>query len=411
MKILQISSEVNIGSVGRIAEQIGENILNEGWESYIAYGRENLPSKSNIFPIGNKFDIITHVLLTRLTDRHGFGSGKATTKLISKIKEIDPDIIHLQHLHGYYINIELLFNFLFQSRAKVVWTFHDCWSFTGHCAYYDLVGCDKWQTQCHACPQLKEYPQSFYIDRSKENYIDKKRLFTSLKKLTIVPVSNWLKDEVKKSFLKNYDIRTIHNGIDINQFSYKENTIKKDYDIEGKFLILGVANPWDKRKGLRYFIELSEKLSDDCKILLVGLTNKQVEALPSNIIGLERTKNVEELATLYSAADVFVNPTLEDTFPTTNLEAQSCGTPVITFETGGSPEALDKSTGIIIKKGNSEELIKAIKEVKRNTKSFYSENCRKRVLTYFDKKNAFRNYIELYKELINQNIKNVNLEK
>ncbi|WP_027379827.1 glycosyltransferase [Chryseobacterium daeguense] len=401
MKVLQISSEVNIGSVGRIAEQIGENIINEGWESYIAYGRENLPSKSIAFPIGNKMDVIKHVLYTRLTDRHGYGSKKSTTLLIEKIKEIDPDIIHLQHLHGYYINIELLFNFLANSRAKVVWTFHDCWSFTGHCAYYDLVGCNKWQTQCFECPQLAEYPQSLYIDNSRKNYIDKKKIFTSLDKMTIVPVSNWLQGEVKKSFLKNYDVRTIHNGIDIYQFSYKNNTIKKDYSIESKFLILGVANPWDKRKGLKYFIELSEKLPEDYKILLVGLTKKQIDNLPQNIIGLERTKNVEELAALYSAADVFVNPTLEDTFPTTNLEAQSCGTPVITFETGGSPEALDKSTGIIVEKGNIEKLMQAINEIKRNTKSFYSENCRTRVLNLFDKKNAFRNYIQLYKELLN----------
>jgi len=401
MKILQVSSEVNIGSVGRIAEQIGENILNEGWESFIAYGRENLPSKSTVFPIGTKIDVMKHVLLTRLTDRHGFGSKKATSKLINEIKKINPDIIHLQHLHGYYINIELLFNFLAKNRAKIVWTFHDCWSFTGHCAYYDLAGCNKWQTECYQCPQLAEYPKSFYIDQSKKNYIDKKKLFTSLQSMTIVPVSNWLQGEVKKSFLKDYDVRTIHNGIDINQFSYRETTIKKDYKIEDKFLILGVANPWDKRKGLKYFVEMSEKLSDDYKILLVGLTKKQIKELPQNIIGLERTKNIEELAAIYSAADVFVNPTLEDTFPTTNLESQSCGTPVITFETGGSPEAIDQFTGIIVEKGNTEKLIQAVKEVKKNTKSHYSNNCRDRVMDNFDKRSAFKNYIELYKELVN----------
>ncbi|MEC5171974.1 glycosyltransferase [Chryseobacterium nepalense] len=401
MKIVQISSEVNIGSVGRIAEQIGENILNEGWESFIAYGRENLPSKSSVFPIGNKLDVLQHVLLTRLTDKHGFGSVKATANLIDKIQQINPDIIHLQHLHGYYINIEHLFQFLKQSRAKIVWTFHDCWSFTGHCAYYDLVGCDKWKSQCFECPQLKEYPQSLYIDRSKKNFLDKKRLFTSLDHMTIVPVSNWLEGEVRKSFLKDYTIQTIHNGIDIGQFTYTENTIKKDYKIEDKFLILGVANPWDKRKGLKYFIELSKKLSDDYKILLVGLTQKQIKKLPQNIIGLERTKNVKELSSLYSAADVFVNPTLEDTFPTTNLESQSCGTPVITFKTGGSPEALDQNTGIVVEKGNTDKLIEAIEEVKKNTKSYYSENCRKRVAHNFDKKNAFKNYIELYKKLVN----------
>lgn len=400
MKVLQISSEVNIGSVGRIAEQIGENILNEGWESYIAFGREHLPSKSSIFKIGNTFDFIYHVLLTRLTDRHGFGSENATKKLINTIKDINPDIIHLQHLHGYFVNIDLLFNFLRTTKAKIVWTFHDCWSFTGHCAYYELVNCDKWKTQCYECPQLKEYPKSIFTDNSKKNYTHKRELFTSVDQMTIVPVSNWLEGEVRKSFLKKYNIKTIHNGIDVNQFAYKENNIKQKFNIDGKFLILGLASPWDKRKGLTYFVEISEKISDDCKIVLVGLSKNQIKNLPDKIIGLERTKNVNELAELYSAADVFVNPTLEDTFPTTNLEAQSCGTPVITFKTGGSPEAIDSSTGIVVEKGNTEELVNAIEEVKRNTKLFYSGHCRNRVLRLFDKRNAFKHYIDLYKELI-----------
>ncbi len=221
--------------------------------------------------------------------------------------------------------------------------------------------------------------------------------------MTIVPVSSWLEGEVKKSFLKSYNVKTIHNGVDIQQFVYRENDFKQRHHIENKFLILGVASPWDKRKGLKYFIELSKTLSDDYRIVLVGLSKKQVKALPVNIIGFERTKDVNELAELYSAADVFVNPTLEDTFPTTNLEAQSCGTPVITFKTGGSPEAISGLTGIVVEKGDVSGLINAIQEVRKNTRAFYSENCRKRVLDLFDKKNAFKNYIDLYKELITKN--------
>lgn len=403
MKIVQISSEVNIGSVGRIAEQIGENVLNEGWKSYIAYGREALPSKSEVFQIGNKLDIYKHVILTRLTDRHGYGSGRATEELIEKIKKINPDIIHLQHVHGYFVNIDILFNFLKEANLPVVWTFHDCWSFTGHCAYYELIECNKWETQCSECPQISEYPKSIWKDNSKKNYIDKKKLFTSVPRMTIVPVSSWLEGEVKKSFLKSYNVKTIHNGIDIQQFVYRENDFKQRHHIENKFLILGVASPWDKRKGLKYFIELSKMLSDDYRIVLVGLSKKQVKALPVNIIGFERTKDVNELAELYSAADVFVNPTLEDTFPTTNLEAQSCGTPVITFKTGGSPEAISGLTGIVVEKGDVSGLVNAIQEVRNNTRAFYSENCRKRILDLFDKKNAFKNYIDLYKELITKN--------
>ncbi|MBL1219834.1 glycosyltransferase [Chryseobacterium sp. L7] len=400
MKIFQISSEVNIGSVGRIAEQIGENILNENWESYIAYGREELPSKSKVFKIGNKLDVYRHVVYTRLTDKHGYGSEKPTYQLIEKIKEVNPDIIHLQHLHGYYINISILFNYLSSVKAKVVWTFHDCWSFTGHCAYYEMIDCQKWQQECFDCPQLSEYPKSLCVDRSKENFRDKKKLFTSVSNLTIVPVSTWLEGEVKKSFLKESKITTIHNGIDLETFSPKKSDIRNKYNLSGKFIILGVASPWDKRKGLKYFIKLAEKLKDNRKIVLVGLSKKQIKDLPSNIIGLERTKNVSELANLYSAADVFVNPTLEDTFPTTNLEALACGTPVITFLSGGSAEAIDINTGIIVEKGNIEKLIFAIDEIEFKTKEFYSENCRNRAVLMFDKSKSFSKYIKLYKKIL-----------
>jgi len=404
VKVFQISSELNVGSVGRIAEQIGEAVLANGWKSYIAYARESVQSSSISYKIGSKKDIFYHVIYTRLTDRHGFASKNATNKLIKKIKEINPDIIHLQHMHGYFINIQILFDFLKDTNLPVVWTFHDCWSFTGHCAYYELIDCNKWKTQCEKCPQLNEYPKSIWMDNSKKNYLEKKKLFTSIDNITIVPVSNWLEGEVKKSFLKNCNVKTIHNGIDVHQFVYKESDFKKAHSIENKFLLLGVASPWDKRKGLKYFIELSKILSDDCKIVLVGLSKKQIEKLPQNIIGLERTKNVKELAELYSAADVFVNPTLEDTFPTTNLEAQSCGTPVITFKTGGSPEAISSLTGIVVEKDNISDLVNAIYEVRKKGRSFYSGNCRNRVLELFDKKNAFKNYIDLYKKLIDNKI-------
>lgn len=400
MKVFQISSEVNIGSVGRIAEQIGENILNEGWESYIAYGREALPSKSRVFRIGHTLDIYKHVILTRLTDKHGYGSKNATQNLIEKIKKIQPDIIHLQHIHGYYINIEILFNYLKSTQTKVVWTFHDCWSFTGHCAYYEFVDCNKWKTECYDCPQLAEYPKSIFMDHSKENFQKKKKLFTSVNNITIVPVSMWLEGEVKKSFLKNCNIRTIHNGIDVERFSPQESEIRTTYNIKDKFIILGVASPWDTRKGLKYFIELSEYLKEEEKIILVGLTKKQIKDLPNRIIGLERTKDVKELANLYSAADVFLNPTLEDTFPTTNLEALACGTPVITFRSGGSPEAINENTGIVVEKGNVEKLIFAINEVKSKTKKYYSKNCRDRAILLFNKKTSFSKYINLYKELL-----------
>jgi putative colanic acid biosynthesis glycosyltransferase len=404
MKILQISSELNVGSVGKIAEQIGEEIIKQGWKSYIAYGRDGLPSSSQTFKIGDKFDKIKHGIYTRITDRHAFASVEATKSLVKKIELIDPDIIHLQHLHGYYINIEILFNCLSKKNIPVVWTFHDCWSFTGHCAHYEFIGCEKWLTQCKKCPQKSEYPKSSLIDNSFRNFIDKKRIFNSVKNITIIPVSNWLGEETRKSFLKDHSIKVIHNGIDLSKFkiSDKETIIntKRSLKIGDEFVILGVANPWSVKKGLNYFVELSERLSCDYKIVMVGLSQTQLRNLPKNIIGLERTKNVQQLAELYAAANAFLNPTLEDTFPTTNLESLACGTPVITFQSGGSPEAINEQTGFVLAKGDIVGLCSALDEIKKNGREFYSEKCRKRAELLFDKEKNFENYINLYKELL-----------
>jgi len=400
MTVFQISSELNVGSVGRIAEQIGEAIIAEGWKSIISYGREGATSKSYVYKIGNNIDFYIHAIGTRLTGRHGFFSKRATKKLIAEMERINPDVIHMQHLHGYYINIELLFNFLAKFGKPIVWTFHDCWSFTGHCAYYDLAGCSKWQTECNACPQLREYPKAIFIDNSQRNFVDKRRLFNSVDNLTIVPVSKWLEGEVRKSFLSSHRIKAIQNGIDIDKFRYSGNNIKTQFNIEDKFVILGVANPWDTRKGLRFFIEMASSLTDRFQIVLIGLSKRQIAELPPNIIALKRTNNIDELVDFYSSADVFVNPTLEDTFPTTNLEALACGTPVVTFDSGGSAEAVDLDTGIVVNTKSSAFLCKAIFEIERNGKSFYTDKCRERAQNNFKKEDRFQDYIELYYDIL-----------
>ncbi len=399
-KIFQISSELNVGSVGRIAEQIGELVLEQGWESVIAYGRESKPSKSKTIKIGNGFDLIVHGVLTRVADRHGFASKRATEKLISEIESIKPDLIQLQHLHGYFINIEILFNYLAKINIPVVWTFHDCWSFTGHCTYYDMIGCEKWKEKCFSCPQKKEYPSSLIADNSYNNYLDKSKIFNSVDNLTIVPVSYWLGEQVKQSFLKSKRIRVIQNGIDLEKFSFKDNDVKKIFHIEDKFLILGVANPWDERKGLKYFIELSTKISNNDKIILIGLSKKQIQSLPKNILGLERTVDDYELARMYSAADVFVNTTLDEALGLTNIEALACGTPIITFDSGGSVEAVFEDTGFVVPKRDVEALVLAINCVKLKKKEVYHNLCRKKAENHFNKTDRFSEYIDLYKDLI-----------
>ena len=402
-KLLQIAVEANKGSVGRIAEQIGETILENGWSSYIAYARESNPSKSQTIKIGSKFDVYRHGLETRIFDNHCFSSRNATKNLINKIDNIKPDIIHLHHLHGYFINIEILFNYLKESKIPIVWTFHDCWSFTGHCAYFDFVGCNKWKTECYDCEQRMEYPKSLILDRSRKNFSDKNRLFNSIHNMTIVPVSNWLSDNVKESFLKKYPCKVIHNGIDLDTFHIKKSRtlIDDTYKVKSKFVILGVASTWDRRKGLDEFVKLNDLIDKQLYvIILIGLNESQIKMIPNTIIGIQRTENVSQLADLYSAADVYVNPTLEDTFPTTNLESLACGTPVITYKTGGSIESVNNDTGIVVEKGDVCGLLNAIEHVKSQGKHFYENNCRESAIKNFDSKIKFNDYYELYKNIL-----------
>jgi putative colanic acid biosynthesis glycosyltransferase len=403
-KILQISIEVNSNSVGKIAEQIGETIIKNGWFSYITYARNFNPSKSITIRIGNKLDVLWHVLETRLFDNHGFSSRIATYLLIKKIKKIKPDLIHLHHIHGYYINIKTLINYLKTTNIPIVWTFHDCWAFTGHCAYFDFVNCSKWVNGCFQCEQKHEYPKSILLDNSKKNYLIKSNLFNSLDNLTIVPVSNWLGNLVAMSFLKSKSIEVIKNGIDLDIFYPHEPTceIPKLYNLYDKFVILGVASTWDNRKGLSEFYKLNKMLDEyKYKILLVGLTKKQILDLPLNIIGIEKTENVEQLAKLYSFADVFVNPTFEDTYPTTNLESIACGTPVITYNTGGSIESVNIKTGFIVDKYDINSIFDAIKKIELCGKSFYTNTCRLYALNNFNKNDNFNSYIKLYDKLLN----------
>lgn len=407
MRLLQINTVINSGSTGRIAEEIGLRIIEKGGESFIAFGRKTeRPSKSHKIQIGNKQDIFLHGIGTRLTDRHAFFSKKATEKLILQITKANPDIIHLHNLHGYYLNIEILFNYLSNVKTPIVWTLHDCWPITGHCTHFSYINCEKWKTHCNKCPQKKEYPTSFFIDNSCDNFEKKRKLFTSVENLTIVPVSYWLADLVNESFLQKYPIQVIHNGINSGVFKpTNTHKIKEKYNLFDKFILLGVASIWDKRKGLEDFIKLSGLLKKDEALILVGLTDKQIKLLPKNIIGIKRTEDIDELAELYSCSDIFVNPTWEDNFPTTNLEALACGTPVVTYKTGGSPEAISLEAGFVVEQGDITALRKVIDKVKYNGKNLYQEACRNRALLFFKKEDRFDEYIRLYKKLINKSWK------
>ena len=387
MKIVQINVS-NYGSTGSIMNKIHELGIKNGLDMYAFYGRGKKSKVKNIKKIGNQFDFFVHTLISRIFDLQGHGSYFSTKKLIKNLKEINPDVIHLHNIHGYYINFKLLFNYLKESGVNVIWTLHDCWAFTGHCSYFDKVNCNLWKDGCYNCPQKKEYPKSIIFDRSRKNFNEKKIIFNMLdkEKLTIVTPSIWLKNLVKQSFLSSYEVKVINNDIDNSIFKPTISDYRKINNLENKKLILGVANVWDDRKGYDFFIKLSKIISDDYKIILVGLNDKQISDLPSNIIGIKRTSSKKELAELYTTVDVFFNPTKEENYPTVNLEAQACGTPVITFNSGGCKETLFNSNSIVIKK-DEENIMQIIDDV-------CSKEKNNKNLGIF---NNFEKYIEIYK--------------
>lgn len=402
MILLQINTVANSGSTGRIAEGIGFAAQNAGYHSCIAYGRYANPSVSQLIKIGSRIDQYEHALETRLFDNHGLASRNATRDFISQIDRIHPAIVHLHNIHGYYINYEILFNYFKRKKTPVVWTLHDCWPFTGHCSYFTIAQCVKWKTQCSNCPIKSEYPQSFFANNAANNFKRKKNTFTSLKSITIVSVSHWLDDLVSQSFLKDSRHLVIHNGIDTDAFapSFKAHEIREKCGVrDNEMMLLGVASVWSDRKGLHDFLELAKSISPDTKLVLIGLSPKIIRKLPENVVGIERTESVQQLSDYYSAADLFLNLTYEDNYPTTNLEAVSCGTPCLTYRTGGSPESISAETGFVTAQGDFNAILDCIKAVKTNGKRSYSVACRNYALTHFRQEDCFRKYIDLYKQM------------
>ncbi|MBR3615775.1 MAG: glycosyltransferase [Bacteroidaceae bacterium] len=402
-KLLQINAALNRGSTGRIAEQIGMLAKEQGWNVYIAHGaRYKGKSALQTIQVVTEKEEKLHALKSMALDAHGLGSRKATEKLIARIKEISPDIIHLHNIHGYYLNYKLLFEYLATIDTPVIWTLHDCWTMTGHCAHFDAIGCDKWKTGCYNCPLKREYPRSILLDRSAHNYAIKKELFSSLKNATIVPVSNWLGSIVKDSYLGNYTVNVINNGVDLEIFkSVDSSKLRKKLGIGNKTVLLGVATTWHNEKGLREFIHLSE--NPEYQVIMVGVPTEINKNLPKEIIAIERTNSQQELAEYYSIADMLVNPTYNDSFPTVNLEALACGTPVVTFRTGGSPESITPETGIVVEKGEFEQLVNAIETVREKGKAHYSAACRERAVALYNKDDRFMEYMNLYCTLIEKN--------
>lgn len=360
MKYLFINSVSGYGSTGRIVAETCRQLMAQGHTCCIAYGRkENGAADIPSIPIGGKRDFLCHALESRLLDDSGFGSRAATKKLIARIREYNPDVIWLHNIHGYYLDIRQLFDYLKTCGKQIRWTLHDCWAFTGHCAYFDYVQCTKWKTGCHDCPQKGEYPASALLDGSRRNYAKKKELFTGIPNVTLITPSHWLASRVKQSFLGEYPVEVVHNSVDHSVFHPVESDFRQKHGLEGKKILLGVASVWDRRKGLEDFVALSAMLKEDYKIVLIGLNDKQIASLPPAILGLPRTSNVQELVAAYSAADLYVNPSTEETFGMTVLEAQCCGTNAVVYEDTACEEVTRTFGGIAVPRG-PENLLKAI---------------------------------------------------
>ena len=412
-KIMYISGSLNYGSPGRIVEQIGLKAQEHGFQVLVAHSSRNEnPSQLSHFAATSKFDEIIHAIGSLFLDLHGLLSTRQTRVLIERIKKYKPDIIHLHNIHGYFCNFKVLFEYLDTIDTPVVWTMHDCWPFTGRCFHFVGANCYKWKTGCYDCKSEAGYTVSRYMDRSKSLYELKKRLFSSVKNMTMVPVSYWQVAFLKESFLKHHSIHPIHNGVDLEMFRPMDGSyLREKHRLGRKFIILGVASPWNIRKGLDDFYRLRTLLTPDYVIILVGLKPEQVKKLPKGIIGITRTESLQELAEYYSMADAFVNLTYLDTFPTVNLEALACGTPVITYDTGGSPESICDETcigigpviknypcGSVIKQGDIQSVVEAIYEIRKTPLS--PIDCRKRAEKYFDKNKCFAEYVKLYEDLI-----------
>lgn len=399
MKIVQVNTVCGTGSTGKIAADLYRISDNTNINAYIAYGRGSAPKNISSYKIGNPADFVCHVLINFFLGKSGFGSKAVTKRFLKWLDSVQPDILHLHNLHGFYIHVNMLFDYIKAHEIPVVWTLHDCWPLTGQCAHFDYADCSKWKTACFDCPVYRSaYPYSLFKDNSRQNYILKKATFTGVKNLTIVTPSNWLANIVKQSFLQQYPVKVIPNGINLNIFKPTLTTLTSN----DKKIILGVANIWNHRKGLYYFFQLADMLDPSYHIVLIGVNKGQQRMINkkygSLITALLRTSSQEDLAAWYSRAFVYVNPTLEDNFPTTNLEALACGTPVITFKTGGSPESITTQCGIVVEKGNVIKLKEAILSLEEST-DITSLICREQAMK-FDKDIRFQDYIQLYKNIL-----------
>ena len=381
-----------------IVKDINDELIRRGYESHIAYAISNYHPK-NGYKIGNKLDYKIHALLTRLLGKQGYFSIISTRRFLRYIDRIKPDIVHLHNLHSNYINLNILLEYLEHESIHTVITLHDCWFFTGKCFHYQVAKCDRFKDSCGDCPLIKKDVPSWFFDPTAKVLSDKKKLFNNIKSLTVVGVSNWISNEAKQGIFKDKGVVTIHNGVDINIFRPTPSEMREKLGLKDEFVILGSADKWLNPLNREAFKYILSSITPDMKIVIFGCNKDQQKQLPESVIGIGYITDRDEMAKLYSMSDVFVNITLEDSLPTVNIEAQACGTPVITYKSGGSPETISERTGIVVPKGDKEGLLKAILKIKDRGKAIYEQNCIDHVEKNFVIKDRYVEYVNLYNNI------------
>lgn len=402
--LVQFNPVANWGSTGRLTEDIGDVVMDAGWDSYIAFGRQFNPSKSHLLQVGGKMSVWSHTLKTRLFDRQGFGSYCATKKLLKQFDEIKPDVFQFHNLHGNFLNLPLVLKYATENDIPIVWSLHDCWSMTGHCAHFVRIGCDRWKTECHDCPLKGEYPNSWLLDASRQNYREKKSLIEAIPRLAIISGSEWLAGIAAQSYFKGRDIHFIPDGIDVEIYQPRTNgdELRRKLGLEGKFVILATGTEWTEDKGLSDYGKLRKLLSSDYAIVLVGMSPDALERVPEGVIGLPRTKTPVELSEYYSMADCVMSLSKMESFGLTPVEGYACGTPAIVYDTTALPELITPETGFVAKFLDVADVKEKVELMREKGKAFYTKKCREIAEEKYDRRKCYHEYMNVYESLLNK---------
>lgn len=400
MKIVQINAVCSSGSTGRICAELNEVLLANGHEGLILYGNGN-SDYAHSQKVSSEWGVKLHGLMSRILGKNAAYSPLATKRILGALRSYAPDVVHLHNLHGNYANLKPLLRYLAKHDIPTVLTLHDCWFFTGKCTHYTAEGCYKWETGCHNCPKLREDIPSWLFDRTAEMWEEKKRLFKAIPRSAVVGVSDWITDEAKRSFLADASIVTrIYNWIDLNVF-YPRNENRRKFGIsENKFAILCISAGWSKNAPrTEDLIALANRLGSDSEIILAGVVNF-ADNLPENIKCIGYLTSTDDLAQLYSACDVYVHLSREDTFGKVIAEALACGTPAIVYNATACPEIVREGCGYVVESGNIDAILERINDVKTEGKAAFRANCVSFVQANFAKDKLIGDTIALYHSLI-----------